>query len=153
MDAHVLTLAQGDRFGALTYLAALPAGFATYRCPELEITGKGEKHTGKVFVAFAAIGRYCGGGMLVAPRALPDDGLLDVVVVSDISSWELLLNIRRLFDGSIEAYRKLRVFRARSVEIAGPVPVATEVDGELQSATPARLSLLERVRVAVPLRA
>ncbi|UCH46905.1 MAG: diacylglycerol kinase family lipid kinase [Betaproteobacteria bacterium] len=150
-DAHVVSMVESDRWGALTYLAALPAGFASYRCPDLEISSNGETSTGKVFVIFAAIGRYCGGGMSIAPRALPDDGLLDVVVIGDISKWELVLNIRRLFDGSIEKYRKVRTFRTNAVEIAGPVPVTTEVDGELCPPTPARISLLERqIRVVVP---
>ncbi len=150
-DAHVVSMVQSDRWGALTYLAALPAGFASYRCPELEISSNGQTSSGKVFVVFAAIGRYCGGGMSIAPRASPDDGLLDVVEIGDISKWELVLNIRRLFDGSIETYRKVRAFRADTVEIAGPVPVATEVDGELCPSTPVRISVLERkIRVAAP---
>lgn len=150
-DAHVVSMVQNDRWGALTYLAALPAGFASYQCPELEVSSNGETKSGKVFVIFAAIGRYCGGGMLIAPRAVPDDGLLDVVAVEDISKWDLLLNIRRLFDGSIEKYRKVRSFRTNAVEIAGPVPVTTEVDGELCPSTPARISILEhRIRVVAP---
>ncbi len=150
-DAHVVSMVQSDRWGALTYLAALSAGFASYRCPELEISSNGQTSSGKVFVVFAAIGRYCGGGMSIAPRASPDDGLLDVVEIGDISKWELVLNIRRLFDGSIETYRKVRAFRADTVEIAGPVPVATEVDGELCPSTPVRISVLERkIRVAAP---
>lgn len=150
-DAHVVSMVHSDKWGALTYLAALPAGFASYRCPELEISGNGETNTGKVFVIFAAIGRYCGGGMSIAPRASPADGLLDVVVIGEISKWELVLNIRRLFDGSIGTHKKVRTFRSDAVEIAGPVPVTTEVDGELCPTTPARISLLERqIRVAAP---
>ncbi len=150
-DAHVLSAVQANRWGALTYLAALPAGFASYQCPDLEISANGETSSGKVFVVFAAIGRYCGGGMLIAPRALADDGLLDVVVVGNISRLELVLNIRRLFDGSIEQYKKVRAVRSKAVEIAGPLPVATEVDGELLPPTPARMSLLtQQVRVVAP---
>nr|NIO39636.1 hypothetical protein [Burkholderiales bacterium] len=150
-DAHVVSMVTSDRWGALTYIAALPAGFASYRCPELEISSNAETTKGKVFVIFTAIGRYCGGGMSIAPRALPDDGLLDVVVISDISKWELVLNVRRLFDGSIEKYQKVRTFRTNAVEIAGPEPVTTEVDGELCLSTPARISLLERqIRVVAP---
>jgi YegS/Rv2252/BmrU family lipid kinase len=150
-DAHIVSMVQSDRWGALTYLASLPAGFASYQCPVVEVSSNGETKSGNVFVIFAAIGRYCGGGMLIAPRAVPDDGLLDIVAVEDISKWELLLNIRRLFDGSIEKYHKVRAFRANAVEIAGPIPVATEVDGELCPSTPARISVLEhRIHVVAP---
>lgn len=150
-DAHVVSLVQGNRFGALTYLAALPTGFATWRSPVMTISAEGHTSTGEVFVAFAAIGRYCGGGMFIAPDARPDDGLLDVVMVQDITKWELILNIRRLFDGSIASYRKVRTFRTNALDIAGPVPVATEADGELLSSTPVKMSVLgQRIHVVAP---
>ena len=133
------------------YLAALPAGFASYTSPVLSIHANGETSSGNVFVVFAAIGRYCGGGMLIAPDAKRDDGLLDIVIVENISKWELLLNIRRLFDGTIGGYKKARCQRTPSIEIAAPVPVASEADGELLSPTPLRISVLQRrIRVVIP---
>jgi YegS/Rv2252/BmrU family lipid kinase len=150
-DAHVVSLVQGNRWGGFSYLAALPAGFASYASPVLSIAANGETSTADVFVVFAAIGRYCGGGMLVAPDAKSDDGLLDVVIVENISKWELLLNIRRLFDGTIGTYKKARCLRAPSIEISAPVPVASEADGELLSSTPLSISILQNgIRVVTP---
>ena len=126
---------------------ALPAGFASYTSPVLSISADGDTSTGNVFVVFvvfAAIRRYCGGGMLIAPDAKSDDGLLDVVIVENISKWELLLNIRRLFDGTIGNFRKARCLRADGIEIAAPVPVASEADGELLASTPLKISVLRR---------
>jgi len=149
-DAHVVSLVQGNRWGAFTYLAALPAGFASYTSPVLSISADGETSSGDVFVVFAAIGRYCGGGMLIAPDAKSDDGLLDVVIVENISKWELLLNIRRLFDGTIGNFRKARCLRTDGIEIAAPVPVASEADGKLLAPTPLKISVLrQRVRVVI----
>ncbi|MGH8677669.1 MAG: diacylglycerol/lipid kinase family protein [Burkholderiales bacterium] len=110
-DAHVVARIRDKRWGALAYLAALPASFATYRALEVSVAYDAQSFTSRVFVAFAAIGAYCGGGMYIAPDAITADGLLDVVIIENISRWELALNIRRLFDGSIKRYPKLRSFR------------------------------------------
>jgi YegS/Rv2252/BmrU family lipid kinase len=150
-DAHVVARMPNDRWGALSYLAALPASFASYRAPELIVSAEGQTTRSTVFVAFAALGRYCGGGMHIAPAAATDDGLFDVVIIENIGKWELLLNLRRLFDGSIGGYHKVRMLRARSVEIAGPAPVGAQADGELLPPTPLKLTVLPHgVRVVVP---
>ena len=150
-DAHIVQRTPDDRWGALAYLAALPAGFASYRAKTLTLSVDGQKLSGNLFVAFSALGRYCGAGMHVAPNALTDDGLFDVVVIEDVSAWDLVVNVRRLFDGSIERFRKVKVLRGRSVDIGGPEPVPAEADGELLPSTPLRFSVLPHaIRVVVP---
>jgi YegS/Rv2252/BmrU family lipid kinase len=150
-DAHVVARTPHVRWGALSYLAAIPASFASYRARELALSAEGQTLRSTVFVAFAALGRYCGGGMHIAPDAVTDDGMFDVVIVENIGKWELALNIRRLFDGSIGSYRKVRTLRTRKLEIAGPEPVGAEADGELLPPTPLCLSVLPHgVRVVVP---
>ncbi len=150
-DAHVVERTRDDRLGAVSYLLALPASLLSFRAPELELRFDQQNITGKVFLAFASINKYCGGGMLVAPRAEFDDGLFDLTVVDQVSLWELLLNLKKLFDGTLPTYRKVRTFRTRCVEMSGPVPANSEADGELIGATPIRFSLLPRyVEVVVP---
>jgi YegS/Rv2252/BmrU family lipid kinase len=150
-DAHVVRLTRDARMGALTYLAALPRALMRYRASMLEIVSSEARLEGDMFVAFAAVGRYCGGGMLVAPDALFDDGLLDVTVVRDISRLELLRNLRRLFDGSVKSYAKVETLRTRKVEIEATPPVDCQADGELLASTPVRFSVIPHaVRVMVP---
>jgi lipid kinase YegS len=57
--------------------------------PDREITGSG-------LVAIVGNGRQTGGGIQVAPRACIDDGLLDVLVVRQISPTALLAAAREL---------------------------------------------------------
>lgn len=150
-DAHVVRRTQGRRMGKLSYLAALPASLLSYRAPELVVHGEANHIAGRAFMAFASINRYCGGGMLVAPSAICDDGLLDVMVLGEISLVELALNARRLYDGTLPAHPKVRTFRAASLEVSGPQPVEAEADGELVGASPIRFGLLPRhIRVVVP---
>src|SRR5205807_1762991 len=72
--------------------------------------------------------QYFGGGMKVAPRALPDDGLLDVVVVGDVGLVENARGMRRFRDGTYldEQNPKVSFARARRVEVSSPELVRIE---------------------------
>lgn len=150
-DAHVVGRTRGRDLGMLSYMAALPASLLTFRAPELEVRTDETMVRGRYFMAFASINRYCGGGMLVAPEARFDDGLLDITVLAEISLPELLLNIKKLYDGTLPSHPKVRTFRSRTLEVGGPAPVEAEADGELVGATPIRFEVLPRhIRVVVP---
>jgi YegS/Rv2252/BmrU family lipid kinase len=150
-DAHVVERTRGRDLGMLSYMAALPGSLLSFEAPELDVRAPADRIHGRVFMAFASINRYCGGGMLVAPHASCDDGLLDITILDEISLPELLLNIKKLYDGSLPSHKKVRTFRADSLEISGPLPVPCEADGEAIGKTPLRLGVLPRhVRVVVP---
>ena len=51
-------------------------------------------------VVAVANGRYFGGSMKIAPRARLDDGLFDVTIVGAVSLPRLLVNARRVYDGT-----------------------------------------------------
>lgn len=150
-DAYVVEQTRATRLGPLSYLAGLLRGFATYSAPRMRVHADALCLDETLFVTFAALGRYCGGGMHVAPAAVTDDGLLDVVTIGAIGRLELALNLRRLFDGSLPGYRKVRTARCERLEIATATPSGVQLDGELVGAAPVTFSVLPRmVRVVVP---
>lgn len=150
-DAYVVEQTLAHRLGGLTYLWGLLRGFAAFRAPQLEVRAGAFQVRGPMFLCFAALGRYCGGGMHVAPGALADDGLFDVVTVGEVSRTELLLNVRRLFDGTLTQYRKVKSARAASVRVDALPAAKVEADGELLGETPVTFSVVPgAVRVVVP---
>ena len=150
-DAYVVEQTQATRLGPLSYLAGLLRGFATYRAPRMTVSADAMQLEEPLFVAFAAVGRYCGGGMHVAPAAVTDDGLLDVVTIGEIGRVELVVNLRRLFDGSLPRYRKVRTARCERVRVETSPPSAVQADGELLGEAPVTFSVLARaIRVIVP---
>ena len=90
--------------------------------PDREITSGGP-------VAIVGNGRQSGGGIQVAPRAQIDDGLLDVLVVRQISPTALLAAARELQqlppDGEYISYWQTPWLEVHSEE---PIPVS--LDGE-----------------------
>jgi YegS/Rv2252/BmrU family lipid kinase len=93
-----------------------------------------------------ANGRYFGGGMQIAPQALLDDGLFDVVSVGDMGLGEMLLSGHRIYRGTHLALEKVSCRRARvvSAQPIGDTPVRLDVDGETPGTLPATFRLLPK---------
>ncbi len=89
-------------------------------------------------------GRYIGGGMLVAPEARVDDGLLDVTIWKGLGFTDFLTKRRMLYDGTHVTLPNTRTARARVVD-AEPLDgarVLLEVDGEQPGTLPARFTIV-----------
>ena len=91
-----------------------------------------------------ANGRYFGGGMMIAPHALHDDGALDIVVVGDIGMMTFLKDSPLLYRGTHLAQPYIRSFRGRIVKVEplGDTPVLLEFDGEQAGKLPVRYEIL-----------
>lgn len=85
--------------------------------------------------------RYTGTGMMMAPAARVDDGLMDIVTGSQIGRLELLRLFPRIFDGSHIGHRAVREERAETLEFDFDAPVGMLADGEFLEATPVRIDM------------
>jgi YegS/Rv2252/BmrU family lipid kinase len=142
-DAHVVESLPDRTLGPLAYLAGLAKGLMSYHAVPLGLAFGERRIDTRAFVLFFAIGRYCGSGMNVAPLAAVDDGLFDITLVQELSRWEVLKSLRRLFDGTLLTHPKVIALREPEARVdAGPVPV--EADGELIGHAPVRFTLLPR---------
>ena len=79
---------------------------------------------------------YTGGGLLIAPRAMIDDGLLDVVIIGPIGRLDLVWNFPRLYRGTHTDHPKFALFRASKVRIETAVPLPKMMDGDIWGASP-----------------
>jgi YegS/Rv2252/BmrU family lipid kinase len=92
-----------------------------------------------------ANGRFSGGGICAAPRARPDDGLLDVVRVPELGFWQQALSMRRLRSGAFVDDPRVGYTTARRVEVqpASPVALGIEMEGEPIGNIPATFEMLD----------
>ncbi len=88
--------------------------------------------TAEHHVTFVAIANtaYFGGGMKIAPDALFDDGLLDVVVIAATPRRDLLRLLPAARGGRHVRDRRVTVVRGCEVSISSQVPAAARADGE-----------------------
>ena len=84
----------------------------------------------------ACNGRYYGGGFNPVPDADPADGLMDVLLIRDVSRLVVLKVIGKFKDGHYKDYPELiRHFRTDRLKITCDGPTAINLDGELRTAT------------------
>ncbi|MEZ5352426.1 MAG: diacylglycerol kinase family lipid kinase [Bryobacteraceae bacterium] len=117
-----------------------------YRAKTVRLAVDGED-AGEHSILNIAIGngRFHGGGMHVCPRAILDDGALDVTVIGALSLVELVRDMPVLYSADIYRHPKTRQFRGRIVQAESPETVSIEVDGEPLGKLPLTLTALPGV--------
>ncbi len=91
-----------------------------------------------------ANGRYFGGGLMPAPEAELDDGLLDVVIFGDIDWSFVKKHLKDLRRGAHLGLPEIAFHRARAVETTTSGGVFLDLDGELVGTDPTRFEVVPR---------
>lgn len=87
---------------------------------------------------------YTGGGLLMAPEAKMDDGLLDVVIVDDIGRFDLMVNFPKAYKGRHLLHPSFSVYKARSVRIESTERLPKMLDGDSAGTLPAHATVREK---------
>jgi YegS/Rv2252/BmrU family lipid kinase len=146
--ANETTFVRGSPVYALALLRALPG----WQAAQFEVTiDGGETHRFSGYSVAAANSRQFGGGMRLAPDATLSDGLLDVVMIADMSKRRFLRLCPTVFTGRHVGYREVEVRRGREVNIQASEPFTPYADGEAIAELPVTVRVLPgAVRVIVP---
>ena len=89
-----------------------------------------------------ANGTHFGGGMCLAPDAMPNDGLLDMVIFGDMGKSEMVKIWQMTYNGRHVNHNKVRLRKIRNVAIQCAEKVLVEADGELLGEGPVSFSVL-----------
>ena len=107
---------------------------------EIELDPPGERHSFLAYTVGACNSRSYGGGMRAAPDALLDDGLLEVIVLENVSKLTFLTKILpRVFSGEHVREPCVHMFRAREVSIEADRPFTMYADGDPIGELPLRV--------------
>jgi YegS/Rv2252/BmrU family lipid kinase len=137
--------------GKVSYAWATVAVFSRWRSDEVRVRVDGTEQAGRMHDVIVANGRYLGGGMKMVPEAEPDDGLLDVLLIGDLTKRDLLLTMPKTYRGKHLPHPKATLLRGTTVEIDAPEPLPVELDGEQPGTTPVCLEIVPRaLRLRVP---
>lgn len=138
--------------GKLSYVITVLKEIFLYEPSSLkvEVNGK-EYHYSKVwFIAVANIPFY-GGGMKISPDAVPNDGKLEVIVVSQLNRWQLLRFFPQVFKGTHIHLPYVKVLYGSEVIVNMDPSTPVHADGEIKGETPIKISLLQqRINIIVP---
>ena len=133
-----------ERWGKLSYLRASMEVARDFDVREISLYLDGEER--KVSAVNVAVGncRYAGGGWLAAPRANPEDGLLDIVIIEKVGVAEVL-GLTPAALAKSDYLGKEGVFFARAKEIrveTQPPGLDFTADGEVIGDEPAEFTVI-----------
>ncbi len=131
-DAEVVHRVTEKRQGTvsdLTYLGPIWQTFKAYRFPILHIEADGESVFSGPGVAFAGNLRTYAAGLPVFRGAIPDDGLMDLVIFPCATRRRLLAHTALTLLRLGRLGRPIR-HRARDIRITSDSPLRSQVDGD-----------------------
>jgi diacylglycerol kinase (ATP) len=134
-----------SKWGKLSYLRASLEVARDFDVRELALYLDGEEH--RVRAVNIAIGncRYTGGGWPAAPKANPEDGLLDIVVIEDVGLKEFLALAPTALAKYDYLYKEGVFFkRAREIRVETQPGLEFTVDGEVIGDEPADFVVIPR---------
>jgi YegS/Rv2252/BmrU family lipid kinase len=142
-DAEVARATQSiHRFqGISKYLLAVVKTLSKYKSSFMEIELDDRAIEQKTFLVAIGNGISSGGGFLLTPDAVLDDGFLDACIVSDVSVPTVLQVLPRVLNGSHVKHPKVLMARAKRIVIRSDTPVAIHRDGEVRLANVDGLSV------------
>src|SRR5581483_10062544 len=127
--------------GGAVYFAGFCLTLPAYKRRSADIRMDGAGYDGPLTNLVVAIGQVFGGGMRVAPKADPSDGLFDVQVQFGPKR-DYVTGIAKVYRGTHLPHPRVREVRAAHIEIACEPPALIEADGEVLGRTPATFTLL-----------
>jgi YegS/Rv2252/BmrU family lipid kinase len=137
--------------GSLVYAYAALRALVAWKPATFTLTLDGRREVATGYTIAAANSKAYGGGMIAAPDAELDDGLLDVGATGNVSKLRFLSGLGKVFKGEHLEALQVRVWRAAEVKIEADRPFAVYADGEHITDLPATVRLLPRaLRVIVP---
>lgn len=130
---------KGHRRGLMGYVLATVSELRSYAACAYSISkvvdGVGNPITGDLvehkamFIALANSRQY-GSGAQIAPQALLDDGVMEVVVVEPMNLVQVARQLPAFFGGRLQQGPGILMRSAASMEISCAEPIAFHVDGE-----------------------
>ncbi|MCG8618130.1 MAG: diacylglycerol kinase family lipid kinase [Desulfobacterales bacterium] len=129
----------------LSYLIGVVRQTVSIEATRMEIDIDGKVCSGRfTFVEFCN-SRFTGGNMLMAPDAKIDDGLMDIILVRELSRRELLLSLPKIYSGTHLDMDQVTCIKGKSVKIITPDKEKTFLpDGEILGKTPGTLEVIPR---------
>jgi len=131
MGAYVLSLLEQVLFRGITQHMTVKMGDTTWE--------------GETTIVCVCNGRHYGGGFMPVPEAMPDDGVLDILLIPGISLFTLARLVGRYGKGEYKNYPKLIwPYHGQEVSCSSEKEIVAVMDGEEIRATSLTFKLSDK---------
>jgi len=118
--------------GFLMYLTAVLQTIAfNHEAPRLDITTDQERWIEETMMLVICNGPREGGGFLVAPDAVVDDGLFHYAAITKVSRPMMLRLVPEVMNGTHGRFEQIRMGTLRKMKLQADAPLRIHIDGEI----------------------
>jgi YegS/Rv2252/BmrU family lipid kinase len=138
--------------GRLVYAYGMLRALAGWRPATFTVTIDGAPpRTLSGYTVATANSRYYGGGMMLAPDATLQDGMLDIVLILDAPKLRFLRRAPAVFSGAHVRLENVELLRGGTIEISASRPFTMYADGDPIAELPVTVGVLPgAVQTLVP---
>ncbi len=127
--------------GPTVYFFAFWLSIARHKPAEVKVDLMTRTYEGPMNNMVIANGQFFGGGMKIAPKAAPTDGVLDFQI-EHVGKRDAIAVMPKVYKGEHVPHPKILEAKRVEASIESNPPLLIEADGELLGFTPARFELL-----------
>ena len=131
----------GRFLGGARYACGFWLTLPGFRPATVRLDADGQAFAWRAYNVVVANCRFYGGGMQISPKSAPDDGLLDVLVMTGPKS-DAFTTLPKVYRGTHLPHRNIAELRAGQVLLDADRPFLIEADGELLGTTPATFGVI-----------
>ncbi len=115
------------------YILSLISNFTKGINMRLKLRYKNSEENGSYALICACNGRYYGGGFNPVPHAQPDDGIIDYLIVKNVSRMKFLKLVGDYAKGRYAMHPDMITYYAgKEMNIENPHPMSINIDGEIE---------------------
>lgn len=131
--------------GFLSFMLGAVTTIALYKNKDFKVViDGGTELNERMNSIIVANGRYFGGGMKVAPEALMDDGVFDIIILGDLSKPDLIKSFPLIYEGTHLSHPKVKQYRGSRIKVSSGGKGLIEVDGEIPGIDDAEFEILPK---------
>jgi len=125
------------------YVKAMLLALRNYKARNVEIIIDGDKQIHHLLTLSICLGKYKGGGMMIAPNADLFDGAFHSTLVSKIRFLKVFRKLGSLYNGKILGVKgfEAKVHQEMDIQTKG---IPMEVEGEYFGDTPAKITMVKQ---------
>ena len=141
--------------GAVRYMISTASCLFSFECVHIKLTvDDREVFDDEILSLSVGNGKFNGGGMMMMPHAVPDDGLFDITVVKKVGVLKFAASIGNIYDGTfVDKLKEVTTYRGKKLRIIS-IPahrLLLETEGETLTNSPFDFEILpQAINMMVP---
>lgn len=131
--------------GKVVYVLGVIKALWTFKPKKLHLTIDGKDYFfDKVWLVAFANNKYYGGGMMISPNSVNDDGMLDIVLVNNLTRIKLLKLFPTIFKGKHINYSQVTVLKGKNIKVIADEKYIVQTDGEILTDVELTFSVIKK---------